>query len=56
LRSVTYRQVSSVKGARLTPCVWGISLMYKLYSVGWQDGTLWHPCLHIPWRRHFAFY
>jgi hypothetical protein len=56
LRSVSYRLVSSAKRDRFTPVVWGVLFIYKLYSVGRQDGTLWHFCFYIFRRRHFAFH
>jgi len=34
LRSVAYIHVSSAKRASWTPGVWGVSFIYKLYSVG----------------------
>jgi hypothetical protein len=40
LRSVAYRHVSSAKRAKLTPVVWGVSLVCNLYWVG--DRT--EPC------------
>jgi hypothetical protein len=30
-------------------------IIYVLVQCEGQDGALWHPCLCIPWRRHFTF-
>jgi hypothetical protein len=55
LRSVTYRQVSSVKRARWTLYTWGASFMYIFKRVG-DNRSSWHTCLHFLWRRYFAFH
>jgi hypothetical protein len=36
----------------------GLIIYIYIYTVqcGRQDGTLWHLCLYIPWRRYFTFH
>jgi hypothetical protein len=39
---------------RIYTGVWAVSFMCTV-QCGGNDGTLWHPCLYIPWCRHFTF-